>query len=401
MIDSHVLKEDPDHPVFHMDLDTRGMPYQTAQDLAVFPVNSEADIEKLAQAQSYDLKQIIVFRGGPEDVIPFPTPITVHDALQKFCDLSGPVGKDLMLRLAEYTSNESDKAELKRLYGLSLEAFGEEITKARVTLPDLLARFPSITIPIGDFVQIVGRILPRYFTIASSNNVHPNTIQLCVAILKEQQSSGALWTGLCTGFLEKQCRSKEYPVMRCFLAESKFKLPETPVPIVMIGNGCGIAPFRAFAQELTYRAESNSHTDEGYKCPEVSIFFGCQSVNKGFLYKHDFECLLEQRVGPPKLFEHSPESFNSKGVLTRFYCTFSRDQPQKIYIQEAVAQHKKRIYDILFKEDGCVYLCGSEGMVNDVTKIIQNLANMNYGLEGTRELNKLKMARKFVQESWG
>ena len=124
-------------------------------------------------------------------------------------------------------------------------------------------------------------------------------------------------------------------------------------------------------------------------------------MKKGFLYKHDFECLLEQRVGPPKLFEHSPESFNSKGVLTRLYCTFSRDQPQKIYIQEAVAQHKKRIYDILFKEDGCVYLCGSEGMINDVTKIIQSMANMNYGLEGARELNKLKMARKFVQESWG
>lgn len=258
MIDSHVLKEDPDHPVFHMDIDTHGMSYQTAQDLAIFPANSESDIEKLAQVQNYDLNQIIVFRGGPDDVIPFPTPITVHDALQKFCDLTGPVGKGLMLRLTEYTNDESDKAELKRLYDISLEIFEEEITKARVTLCDLLIRFPSIKIPIGDFVQIVGRILPRYFTIASSNNVHPTTIQLCVAILKHQLPSGALWTGLCTGFLEKQCRTKEYPVMRCFLAESKFKLPETPVPIVMIGNGCGIAPFRAFAQELTYRAESNS-----------------------------------------------------------------------------------------------------------------------------------------------
>ncbi len=256
MTDSHPLMEDPWHPIFHIDLDTRGTPYQTAQDLAVFPLNSEADIEKLAQLQDYDLRQIIVFKGGVDDVIPFPTPITVHDALQKFCDLTGPVGKDLMMRLTEYTQNDADKAELKRLYELSLEAFEEEITKSKVTLPDLLTRFRSIKIPIGDFVQLVGRILPRYFTIASSNKVHPDTIQLCVAIHKQQTPSGSLWTGLCTGFLEKQCRSKEYPVMRCYLAESKFKLPEAQVPIVMVGNGCGIAPFRAFAQELTYRAES-------------------------------------------------------------------------------------------------------------------------------------------------
>lgn len=256
MIDSHVLMEDPWHPVFHIDLDTRGASYQTAQDLAVFPHNSEEDIEELAQMQDYDLKQIIVFRGGADDVIPFPTPITVHDALQNFCDLVGPVGKDLVMRLAEYTQNAEDKAELNRLYELSLQAFEEEITRSRVTILDLLTRFRSIKIPIGDFVQLVSRILPRYFTIASSNKMHPDTIQLCVAIHKQQTPSGSHWIGLCTGFLEKQCRTKEYSVLRCYLAESKFKLPDAQVPIVMVGNGCGIAPFRAFAQELTYRAES-------------------------------------------------------------------------------------------------------------------------------------------------
>lgn len=72
-----------------------------------------------------------------------------------------------------------------------------------------------------------------------------------------------------------------------------------------------------------------------------------------------------------------------------------------MYVQEAVESQKERICDVLFKENGCLYLCGSEGMVKDVNAIVVQAAKERFGAEGMKEVNKAKGDRRFVQESWG
>lgn len=249
-----LLREDPMHPVYHIEVDCDGMAYAPAQDVALFPTNSDAQVTVLAGLQSYDLSHYLSFRSKLNDILPFPTPITVHDALARFCDINGKVGREIVERLSQYAQKEEEKEELKRIAGLGFSQFQKEVVQARVSVMTLLESFRSVKVPIGDFVQIVNRIQPRYFTISSSPKVHPHRFHLCVAVLKSTLPSGAVWTGHCTGYLEAVCTTSPLGQVRVLLAESRFKLPEKPAPVMMVGNGCGIAPFRAFAQELQYRA---------------------------------------------------------------------------------------------------------------------------------------------------
>lgn len=254
ILSSNLVKDDPLHPVYFLEIDTCGIAYETAQDFAIFPVNSAEIVGKLASLQGYDLETSFVFRPGKQDVVPFPTPCTLRTALEKYCDLTGPVHKDMLAMLEGYATDPDDKKNLKELQELPLEKFEKKVTGPKLTILDILQRYKSIQCPFQELIQIVGRIIPRYFTIASSNLRESDRIHLCVAVLRETTEQMKQWTGLCTGYLEGQCQARIYPSLQVFLDDSKFRLPDPSHPLLMVTNGCGVAPFRGFLRELQYYA---------------------------------------------------------------------------------------------------------------------------------------------------
>ena len=327
IVRSQLLKDDPFRPVYFMELDCGGVAYTTAQDAAIFPQNSKLVVRRLAEIQGYELDTVFSFQPGKLDVVPFPTPCTVEHALTNYCDLTGPVRKDLISALVSYAQDENDRTRLLELLQLPLDLFEKRITSAKLSVLDILQRYPSVKCPFPEFVQIVDRIIPRYFTIASSNLCEPDRLHLCVAILKETTSQMKQWTGLCTGFLESQCVSTLYTDMRVMVDDSKFRVPPKGRPLVMVANGCGVAPFRGLVRELQKRGD----------CGPAYLFFGCQSCNHGFLFKEEFEAALVPQTDALLKFEYRA-GLQERGVLTRMFCAFSRDQPTKVYIQEAVCR---------------------------------------------------------------
>jgi len=254
ILSSQLVKDDPLHPVYFLEIDTGGVPYQTAQDFAIFPVNSADVVTKLAELQGYDLETTFAFRPAKQDVVPFPTPCTFRTALEKYCDLTGPVHKDILALLENYAEDSDDKKNLRELQDLPLDKFEKKVAAPKLTILDILQRYQSIKCPFPEFVQIVGRIIPRYFTIASSSLREADRIHLCVAVLRETTEQMKQWTGLCTGYLEAQCQARLYPALQVFLDDSKFHLPPPSSPLLMVTNGCGVAPFRGFLRELQYHA---------------------------------------------------------------------------------------------------------------------------------------------------
>ena len=398
IVSSALIKDDPVHPVYFLEIDTNGKKYQTAQDFAIFPINSPETVGKLAELQGYNLDTTFVFRPTKQDVVPFPTPCTLRTALERYCDLTGIVHKDMLVLLEGYAQDPEDKRLLKELLELPLDKYQQKVTEPKLTILDILQRYRSIKCPFPEFVQIVGRIIPRYFTIASSNLREETRIHLCVAVLRETTEQMKQWTGLCTGYLETQCMKQVYFPLQAFLDDSKFRLPPESHPLIMITNGCGVAPFRGFIRELQYYATRKRYADHGPRYPEVYLFFGCQSRLKGFLFKEELEEALGHREDEVMEFEYRGAA-QGQGVLSRLFCAFSRDQPQKIYIQQVVKHHSTFIHDLFFEKNGYVYLCGSEGMVGDVQRLLHDLAEQHY--PGKDLMSQMIREKRIVQESWG
>ena len=128
------------------------------------------------------------------------------------------------------------------------------------------------------------------------------------------------------------------------------------------------------------------------------LFFGCQSRMKGFLFREELEEALGHREDAVMEYEYRGKG-QGTGVLTRLFCAFSRDQPQKIYIQQVIQHHSSFIADLFFTKQGYLYLCGSEGMVSDVQHILHKVAEERF--PGRDMMTEMMREKRIVQESWG
>lgn len=119
---------------------------------------------------------------------------------------------------------------------------------------------------------------------------------------------------------------------------------------------------------------------------------------KGFLFKEELEEALGQREDAVMEYEYRGGSPGS-GVLSRLFCAFSRDQPQKIYIQQVIQHHSSFVADLFFTKQGYLYLCGSEGMVSDVQHLLHKVAQARF--PDRDMMSEMMREKRIVQESWG
>jgi sulfite reductase (NADPH) flavoprotein alpha-component len=210
---------------------------------------------------------------------------------------------------------------------------------------DTLVKFRSARPPVGPFIQALSRMQPRLYSIASSAKRHPGEIHLTVGVVRYDEG-GRGYLGLGSGyFAEHLSPGRPVPV---FLQKSHgFRLPtNAATPIVMVGPGTGIAPFRAFLQER----EAAGATGRNW------LFFGAQHEATDFLYRDEME------------------AWRDKGLLTRLSTAFSRDQSQKIYVQHRMAEEAAELWKWL--QDGAYfYVCGdAKHMAADVEHALMGVA---------------------------
>mmetsp|Transcript_6897 Transcript_6897/g.6759 ORF Transcript_6897/g.6759 Transcript_6897/m.6759 type:complete len:405 (-) Transcript_6897:1998-3212(-) len=390
------LKRDPKNSALHVEMET-SVPYETACNFGIFPENDEELVRELAALQDYDLELTFQFLPIQGKKHPFPTPLTVGEALIKYCDITSLVRKKTLKSLANFATNPDEKQELEFLASLKgKDEYRRVIEEPMLTIVELFKRFSSLKIPIGALVQVLDRIQPRMYTIASSSKLYPKSIQIAVEVLRQRTCEGKIRTGLCSGYFEKMHVTGLYKPIRGFFKTSAFIFPPQPVPIVMICNGCGVAPFRAFLQELKYLAT------QGEFYPQSIMYFGCKNKAGQFVYKRDLEAFIIPNEDSPGEFEHRPEAWGEgPHVLKSLYVASSRDQAHKIYVQDLISSHHDSIWDLISNKGCYIYVCGSSGMGKAVGDLIKNIATEHLGEDSTEFFKKLCSEGRYAIELWG
>ena len=218
-------------------------------------------------------------------------------------------------------------------------------------------------------LQITGKITPRLYSIASAKSEHNNEIHLCVSLVKYKNKNNQEILGL---FSSKLASLKIGDPIKFYISKNRqFKLPKDDCDIIMVGAGTGIAPFRSFLFERSFKNASGKNW----------LFFGERNIRSDFLYQSELQ------------------DFLASNVLTKLSLAFSRDQDQKIYVQDRLQEHGQEVFNWL-ENNGYFYICGDKkNMANAVEQTLLNII-ANYGkydLEGSKNyLNNLKEQNRYL-----
>ena len=258
----------------------------------------------------------------------------MFQALMQNIDIFGRPPKRFYEALADFAENVDEKKELNTLGGPTKEGNQEFKRRAEVdtiTYADVLLEFPSAHPNFHDIVKIVSPMKRREYSIASCQKVTPTSVALMVVVVGWVDPQGRDRFGQATRFLNKL---KVGAAVTVSVKPSVMKLPpKSTQPLIMAGLGTGLAPFRAFVQ---YRAWEKAH---GKEIGSVLLYMGSRHQREEYCYGEEWE------------------AYHDAGVITLLGRAFSRDQPQKIYIQDRMRQTLDDIIQAYLKEDGAFYLC--------------------------------------------
>jgi NADPH-ferrihemoprotein reductase len=368
----------------HVEIDATELKYQTADNLAILPVNEDSAVERVAKALNYDLAanfKLLPAKGHESKFTTlFPTPCTVHECLARYCDLVGPPRRSDLKLIAAYAKDATDKKALLRMASKEGKSeYKEKIVNAKIGIVDIISKLcTSVSMPLEHFVSICPRLQPRYYTISSSSSVHPDSIHATVSIMSEQREDGSTFKGVCTNYLAGLMSNGK---VRAFVRDSTFRLPsDVSTPIIMIGPGTGIAPMRALLQE-------RSHQQNVQKLNVGSniLYFGCKNREHDFIYADELN------------------KYEKDGILTEMHLAFSREQDDKVYVQHLLAKNAKETWDLINEQGAYVYVCGGVRMGQDVSETLRKLVaeHGNYSTSDAKNyIEKLTSNGRLVQELW-
>lgn len=324
-----------------LSLEGSGLSYEPGDALGIYPANDPDVVDDLLQALHFN---------GEEQVNVDGKDITIHDLLFRHYEVT-TITRPVMQKYAllaktkklEQLLDDNHKKELNDYL------YGREIV-------DLIADFPAENLSPQAFVGCLRKLPPRVYSIASSLKQHPDEVHLTVAAVR-YQSHGRDRKGVGSTFLAD--RIGEDTTIPVYIdRNTNFRLPADPsTPIIMIGPGTGVAPFRAFAEEREAVGASGKNW----------LFFGDQHFETDFLYQVEWLRYLKS------------------GVLTRMNVAFSRDQEQKVYVQHLMAEHGKELYAWL-QEGAYLYVCGDEKrMAHDVHEALLEIVASTSGPDNAKD----------------
>lgn len=304
-----------DRNCLHMEVDISGsnLSYQTGDHIAVWPTNAGHEVNSLLNVLGLAEKkdQVISVKAlEPTAKVPFPTP-TTYDAIVRYhLEIGAPVSRQFIATLAAFAPNDAIKAEMTKLGG-DKDYFHDKVSKYHYNIAGVLRSVGGgekwTNIPFSAIIEGITKLQPRYYSISSSSLAQPKKISI-TAVVESQVIPGREdpFQGVATNYLlalkEKQNgepnpkpfgltyeitgpRNKYDGIhVPVHVRHSNFKLPSDPTkPIIMIGPGTGVAPFRGFVQERAKQVESGETVGKTY------LFFGCRKRSEDFMYETEWE----------------------------------------------------------------------------------------------------------------
>lgn len=313
---------------YSVSLKGSGLTYTCGDSLGVFPTNNPTAVAAVLKAARLTGEESITI---PKDL----APMTLRAALTKRLSLNGPTYKFVQL-LHDRASAESDKARLASALG-EADPEKKKAWLEQREFVDLFEENPSAQVGAQEFGELLRKLMPRLYSISSAPSKYPDEIHLTVAVVR-YETNGRTREGVCSTYLAERARLNE-PDLPIFVANSHFGLPEDDnVPVIMVGPGTGVAPFRSFVMDRATRGAQGRNW----------LFFGEQRRDCDFLYADEWA------------------AYQQAGVLTRLDLAFSRDQAAKIYVQDRMRENAAELWSWL-QAGAYFYVCGdAKRMAKDV-----------------------------------
>jgi sulfite reductase (NADPH) flavoprotein alpha-component len=305
-------------------LEDSGLTYEPGDSLGIFPKNDPALVDLILEEMKWNPEEIVTINKDG-DVRP------LKEALISNFEIT-VLTKPLLEQAASLSANE----KLREL----LAAENAEKLKSYIEgrdLLDLIRDFGPWGVSAQEFLSILRKLPARLYSISSSLTANPDEVHVTIGAVR-YETHGRERNGVCSIYCAERLEpGDKLPVY--VQHNQNFKLPEdSETPIIMVGPGTGVAPFRAFMQE---REESGA---EG----KSWMFFGDQHFVTDFLYQTEWQKWLKD------------------GVLTKMDIAFSRDTEEKVYVQNRMLEHSKELYEWI-QEGAVIYICGDEkNMAHDV-----------------------------------
>ncbi|KAK9767368.1 hypothetical protein K7432_002905 [Basidiobolus ranarum] len=431
------LFQTSDRSCIHAEVDIKGtgMSYETGDHLGIFPVNSDVEVTRLAKTlgliRDNKLDKVITVESVDTDAArkhPFPVPTTYRVMLRHYLDICALPSRQFFSDLASLANNEPVKKYLKHL-GEDKDFYHSEVVVPCHNLGEMLEILEKVQdaipvdqrmeIPIPLLIEGLGRLQPRYYSISSSGSVYPDTVHITAAVLQYQTPAhpDRVKYGVATNYLysihrhmegtaiEEIAENKPFPTyyihgvhdqqvveantndsqllikVPAYIRKSNFRLPtDSKKPVIMIGPGTGIAPFRGFVQERIYQVE------QGKEVGPNMLFFGCRRRDEDFLYVNEWE----------SMFQKLPNS--------EFITAYSREQEYKVYVQHKLKERQEQIWNLIKNEGAYLYVCGdAKNMAKDVHKVIVETAMEVGGLEEEQANEYVKTLRtggRYQEDVW-
>ena len=340
---------------FELSLKDSGLEYLPGDSLGVVPTNCEGIIGDLLA---------VVGLSGDETVEIGDEHVILRDALMH--RLACTVLSKIQIKKFNEIAKSEQLTDLLQIANKDLLVdymWGRELI-------DLFLEFPQSGLSAQDFVGLLRPMPPRLYSIASSLSAHAEEVHLTVAVVR-YEGNGRKRKGVCSSYLAERVGD----TIPCYLHPNKnFKLPEdSSTPIIMVGPGTGIAPFRAFIEERQATGAKGQNW----------LFFGDRSQNTDYLYGNEWE------------------SYQKEGILNELDLAWSRDQQEKVYVQHKMLEKKAELWSWL--QNGAVfYVCGDASrMAKDVDQALRTVAQDEGSMneeEAATWIKALQKERRYLKD---
>ena len=313
---------------FELSLEGSGLSYEPGDSLGVLPFNCSGVVDDLLAAVGF---------SGSEEVVIGETKIKLRDALLKnyACTVLSKIQIKKFNEIAQVDAL-AEMLKIENKDNLIDYMWGRELI-------DLFLEYPQPDLSVEDFTGLLRLMPPRLYSIASSLSDHSDEVHLTVAVVR-YDTHGRKRKGVCSSYLAERVGE----TIPCYFHPNKnFKLPEdSDKPIIMVGPGTGIAPFRAFIEERKVTGASGKNW----------LFFGDRSQKTDYLYGDEWE------------------EYKKNGVLNELDLAWSRDQSEKVYVQHKMLERSSELWDWL--DNGALfYVCGDASrMAKDVDQALRTIA---------------------------
>jgi cytochrome P450/NADPH-cytochrome P450 reductase len=343
-----------------------GVSYRAGDHLSIVPENGAALVDRAIKHFGFAPGAHVELHApeGRRAALPVGEAIAVHRLLSDFVELQIPATRKQIQAMAAHTRCPFTRPKLEAL--LDEDRYRAEVLTPRKSILDLLEEHPACELPFAQFLEMLPLMTPRYYSISSSPLADGARCSITVAVVEGAARSGnGIYHGICSSHLARQTAGE---TVQAFVKETKvgFRLPDDPAqPLIMIGPGTGLAPFRGFLRERAALAA------QGRTLGPALLFFGCRHPEQDFLYETELK------------------KYAADGVV-ELHVAFSRHDGAKTYVQDLLNQQGARVGELI-AAGAKIYVCGDGGrMEPDVKKALAAMA----------DVDKLAAENRYVLDVW-